>query len=90
MMLRVPFLLVFGWLSWNHPDLFPSLQWSLLSLPPAAASPGDMGRQLQQTFNDLGLLYSLPCLQRGQLPLDLYRVMIRLVPPGEEESFLFR
>ncbi len=55
-----------------------------------AASPGDMGRLLQQTFDDLELLHGLPHLQRGQLPLDLYRVMIRLVPPGEEESFLFR
>ena len=49
-----------------------------------------MGRLLQQTFDDLGLLHSLPRLQRGQLPLYLYRVMVPLVSPGEEESFLFR
>jgi len=55
-----------------------------------AASPGDMGRLLQQTFDDLELLHGLPRLQRGQLPIDLYRVMVCLVPPGEEESFLFR
>jgi hypothetical protein len=46
-------------------------------------------RQLQ-TFNDLEALHNLPCLQRGQLPSDLYTTMVNLVPPGEEESFLFR
>jgi len=35
-------------------------------------------------------LHNLPCLQRGQLPSDLYTTMVNLVPPGEEECFLFR
>ncbi len=58
--------------------------------PRRDALQDDMGRRLQQMFDNLGLLHSLPRLQHGQLPLDLYQAMYRLAPPGEEDSFLFR
>jgi len=47
-------------------------------------------RRLQQTLDNIGLLHALPRLQYAQLPLDLWTSMVALVPPGEEESFLFR
>ncbi len=47
-------------------------------------------RRLQETLDNIGLLHALPRLQNAQLPLDLWTAMVALVPPGEEESFLFR
>jgi hypothetical protein len=41
-------------------------------------------------LENIGLLHTLPRLQEGQLPSDLWAAMVALVPPGEEESFLFR
>ncbi len=54
------------------------------------ASQDARGRRLLQTFDNLGLLHSLPRLQHGQLPLDLYQDMLRFLPPGEDDSALFR
>ncbi len=47
-------------------------------------------RRLQETLDNIGLLHALPRLQEAQLPIDLWTAMVTLVPPGEEESFLFR
>jgi len=47
-------------------------------------------RRLQETLDNIGLLHALPRLQNAQLPIDLWTAMVALVPPGEEESFLFR
>jgi len=47
-------------------------------------------RRLQETMDNIGLLHALPRLQEAQLPIDLWTAMVALVPPGEEESFLFR
>ena len=47
-------------------------------------------RRLQETLDNIELLYALPRLQEAQLPIDLWTAMLALVPPGEEESFLFR
>ena len=47
-------------------------------------------RRLQETLENIGLLHALPRLQEAQLPIDLWTAMVALVPPGEEESFLFR
>jgi len=47
-------------------------------------------RRLQETLDNIGLLHALPRLQNAQLPIDLWTAMVTLVPPGEEESFLFR
>jgi len=58
-----------------------------LELPSAPSSPA---AGALQTYNSLEALHNLPCLQRCQLPLDLYNTMVSLVPSGEEESFLFR
>jgi len=54
------------------------------------ASQDARGRRLLQTFANLERLHRLPSLQQGQLPLDLYQEMLRLLPPGEDESALFR
>ncbi len=47
-------------------------------------------RRLQETMDNIGLLHALPRLQEAQLPIHLWTAMVALVPPGEEESFLFR
>ena len=47
-------------------------------------------RRLQETLDNIELLNALPRLQEAQLPIDLWTAMVALVPPGEEESFLFR
>ena len=47
-------------------------------------------QRLQQTLDDLEELHNLPGLQQAQQPMDLFRAMVNLVPPGEEETFLFR
>jgi len=52
--------------------------------------PSRRARRLQETLDNIGLLHALPRLQNAQLPLDLCTAMVALVPPGEEESFLFR
>jgi len=54
------------------------------------ASQDARGRRLLQTFANLERLHRLPSLQQGQLPLDLYQDMLRLLPPGEDDSALFR
>jgi len=66
-----------------------------LELPSAPTSPcsipiSPMERLNLETFNSLDALHDLPCLQRSQLPLDLYRTMASLVPVEEEQSYLFR
>jgi len=61
--------------------------------PRAASVPAFVRRRerrLQETLENIGLLHTLPRLQEGQLPADLWTSMVALVPPGEEESFLFR
>jgi len=61
--------------------------------PPSDSVPASVSRRerrLQETLENIGLLHALPRLQEAQLPIDLWTAMVALVPPGEEESFLFR
>jgi len=48
----------------------PPVEPAVAPLRCGDALQDDMGCRLQQTFDNLGLLHSLPRLQRGQLPLD--------------------
>ncbi len=82
------------------------IRWVILPpdeiVPPPPEEPAEAPRHRQdaaqdaegihqlQVLTNLELLHGLPNLQPGQLPLDLYQGMLRLLPPGEEDSNLFR
>jgi hypothetical protein len=68
----------------------PSLELSSASTSPRSIPTSPMERLNLETFNGLDALHDLPCLQRSQLPLDLYNTMVSLVPAGEDQSYLFR